>query len=283
MKKFWIRTASSVVYVALFLGTMMSDVLIKNRYYSALVFLAFMLFVACGCTFEFYRITKMRGGRPMEWLGYAEVCLVVGCGYIACYSELYTYSLLFACIFLFFPISSILLLWRKTDPSMDDIGRTFIPVLYIALPLSHMLMLQIFDISYLLLIVALVWINDACAYMLGSLIGEHKMWPKYSPGKTWEGTLSGVVFAMVAGTCAALCWPSALHYHADWWQGAIVGLICGVIGTLGDLVESMLKRSVGLKDSGKILPGHGGFLDRFDSLLLVIPFAIVFYFFCSSI
>ena len=292
MKKFWIRTASSVVYVALFLGTMFSGILLKNENAGRLIFLAFLLFVACGCTFEFYRMAKIKGAKPIEWLGYAMVCLIVAA--FAWFPEMSHYAPLFelvvlcalVCAFLAMPLAAIIQLWRKTDTPFGDIGYTFIPFLYIALPLGLMSFLQGCNTYILAVIVALVWINDACAYMLGSLFGRNKMWVKHSPGKTWEGTISGIVIATVAGALIAVLWTSAYgNVEATWevwpranmeiWQGALLGLVCGAVGTLGDLVESMLKRAVGLKDSGKILPGHGGFLDRFDSLLILMPFVVM--------
>lgn len=283
MKKFWIRTASSVVYVALFLGTMLSGVILKNELAGIIIFLAFMLFVACGCTFEFYRIAKMKGAKPIGWLGYVVVCLaVLFFANAIAVSNNKTFGLIMHiglvasifCALLAMPLTAIIQLWRKSDSPFGDIAYTFIPVFYVALPLGLMIYPQDRNTYLLVLIVALVWINDACAYMLGSLIGKHKMWTKHSPGKTWEGTISGVLIAALVGAGVAALWPATFD-GLKVWQGALLGLTCGVVGTLGDLVESMLKRSVGFKDSGKILPGHGGFLDRFDSLLILMPFATI--------
>lgn len=283
MKKFWIRTASSVVYVALFLGTMLSGVVLKNELAGTIIFLAFLMFVACGCTFEFYRIAKMKGAKPIEWLGYVVVCLaVLFFANAIAVSNNKTFGLIMHiglvasifCALLAMPLAAIIQLWRKSDSPFGDIAYTFIPVFYVALPLGLMIYPQDRNTYLLVLIVALVWINDACAYMLGSLIGKHKMWTKHSPGKTWEGTISGVLIAALVGAGVAALWPVAFD-GLKVWHGALLGLTCGVVGTLGDLVESMLKRSVGFKDSGKILPGHGGFLDRFDSLLILMPFATI--------
>lgn len=290
MKKFWIRTASSVVYVALFLGTMLSGVILKNELAGTLIFLAFLLFVAYGCTFEFYRIAKMKGAKPIGWLGYVVVTLVMATFASFCdmtsggsMSSFFEAALVgtLLCALLAMPLAAIIQLWRKSDSPFGDIAYTFLPAFYIALPLGLMLYLQDRNPYLLMVVVALVWINDACAYMLGSLIGKHKMWTKHSPGKSWEGTVSGILIAALVGAGVVTFWPAACD-GANVWHGSVLGLICGVVGTLGDLVESMLKRSVGLKDSGKILPGHGGFLDRFDSLLVLMPFAIVLIVLCFS-
>ena len=124
----------------------------------------------------------------------------------------------------------------------------------------------------LLMVIAMVWVNDSGAYIGGSLFGRHKMWPRHSPGKTWEGTAFGVLVTLLFGLFVGpLLVPSV-----TWPHWLVLGLFCSVAGTLGDLVESMLKRSVGVKDSGSVMPGHGGFLDRFDSLLVIMPFVCVY-------
>ncbi len=117
-----------------------------------------------------------------------------------------------------------------------------------------------------LAVIALVWINDTFAYLTGSLLGKHQMTPKLSPGKTWEGTLGGILFTLVAGWAAYKI--SGSFSPAAWISFSI--LIC-ILGLAGDLFESSLKRKKEVKDMGSLLPGHGGILDRFDSLLFVAP------------
>lgn len=124
--------------------------------------------------------------------------------------------------------------------------------------------------SYLLCVVA----SDTGAYLFGSILGKHKMAPAISPGKTWEGFIGGASSAALVGAALAV-WV----LHAPWWVGVILGLNMAVFGSLGDLIESMIKRDVGIKDMGKILPAHGGAMDRLDSLLVAAPVAwVVMYF-----
>ncbi len=114
----------------------------------------------------------------------------------------------------------------------------------------------------------LVWTNDTFAYLIGSRIGKRKLFPRISPNKTWEGTIGGALCTV------GMAWLLSAYfddYSTTQWLA--LGVVVGVFGTLGDLVESMLKRSAGVKDSGKLLPGHGGLLDRFDAFLFVLPFA----------
>ena len=130
-----------------------------------------------------------------------------------------------------------------------------------------------YEFNILMMCIIMVWVNDSFAYMGGSLFGKHKMWPKHSPGKTWEGTAIGVAACVAVGILIGPMFNALPYHQTSWPFWLLLALVCSIIGTLGDLVESMLKRSVGLKDSGNIMPGHGGFLDRFDSLLMIIPIA----------
>jgi phosphatidate cytidylyltransferase len=121
-----------------------------------------------------------------------------------------------------------------------------------------------------LVIIASIWINDTMAYIVGSLIGKTPLSP-ISPKKTWEGTIGGIILSVVAVTLVGV-----YLMNGEAWHFIAISLISAVAGTFGDLFESKLKRMAGVKDSGQIMPGHGGFLDRFDSLLVAIPFIWIF-------
>lgn len=123
----------------------------------------------------------------------------------------------------------------------------------------------------IILVFCLLWANDIFAYVTGKLLGKHKLFPRISPGKTIEGCLGGLVFAVIA--------MAVFAHYADWLpiaDGIGMAAIAVVFGTLGDLSESMLKRQAGVKDSGKLIPGHGGILDRFDSIMFSVPFIFVY-------
>lgn len=278
MKTFWIRTASAVVYALLFLGTLLSGRLLGNPQLGLVLFGAFLLFVNAGCTFEFFRMVKTQGARPSRVLGYifslTAMLLVIAIPLVD--NPLLGFGLVFGSFALFpmcFALSAIVQLWRQSDQPFRDAAYSMVPLLYIGLPLSLMLALvPDAGARVVLMLVLMVWLNDSGAYIGGSLFGKHKMWERHSPGKTWEGTAFGVlVTVLVAVFVGPWIQPAVAWYH---WLA--LGLICSVIDTLGDLVESMLKRSVGMKDSGNIMPGHGGFLDRFDSLLIIMPFAFAY-------
>ena len=140
----------------------------------------------------------------------------------------------------------------------------------LGLRVNHTSLAEPFHFSYLFpaAIVFSVWINDTMAYLVGSFIGRTPF-SKISPKKTWEGTIGGIILCVVVITLLGRLSIAASVSSSHW---SAIALIVAVFGTLGDLFESKLKRMAGLKDSGKIMPGHGGFLDRFDSLLVATPF-----------
>lgn len=156
-------------------------------------------------------------------------------------------------------------------------------MLYIGLPLACASALFLFFGKALALTMfVMIWLNDTGAYIVGCSIGRHKLFPRISPKKSWEGFFGGMLFAVVCGL--------VVHYlFGSWTVGMSVTALCcyGVIvsafATWGDLVESMVKRAVGAKDSGKIMPGHGGILDRIDSLLLVAPASLVYLFWLMNL
>jgi phosphatidate cytidylyltransferase len=139
---------------------------------------------------------------------------------------------------------------------------------YVYISLSFALLAQCYhtDAHYPLMLIVLIWINDTMQYIVGSFIGKTKMAPIISPKKTWEGTIGGSLLAVLV---AIVCGIFFKQYPIGEWIA--FGLVASIAGTIGDLVESKLKRTAGVKDSGNIMPGHGGALDRFDSLLLAGP------------
>ncbi len=280
MKTFWVRTASAVVYAVLFLGTLLSGQLFNNPNMGLVLFGAFLFFVTMGCSNEFFRIVAHQGAKPSKFLGYTYAACILLVMLVAplLTASLAGFALVLMAFILFpttFALAAIVQLWKQSEQPFRDAAYTMIPLLYIALPLSLMLML-VSDYDHgaigVLMVVLMVWVNDSGAYIGGSLFGKHKMWVRHSPGKTWEGTAFGVLATLLLAVFVGPCLvPSVAWYH---WL--VLGFICSVVDTLGDLVESMLKRSVGVKDSGNIMPGHGGFLDRFDSLLIIMPFVFAY-------
>ena len=129
---------------------------------------------------------------------------------------------------------------------------------------------------WLLLALAGTWLADSGAYLIGRKFGVHKMTPSLSPKKSWEGLAGGVAFGAIFNALLAVVVSQLLNLYLPWWSGVVLGLIGALIGVLGDLSISMIKREVGVKDSGHIIPGHGGVLDRLDSLLFTIVASFYF-------
>lgn len=179
-------------------------------------------------------------------------------------------------------------LYAKQEDPIHDWAYTMMSQMYVVLPFSLLNMLAfraapegiMYVYTLPLSVFVFLWVNDTGAYCCGSLFGKHKLFPRVSPGKSWEGSIGGGVFVIAA---AALVWYLTDTYDMNptgmgMWEWMGLGLTVVVFGTWGDLVESLFKRTLGIKDSGNILPGHGGMLDRFDSSLLAIPAAVVYLF-----
>lgn len=184
-------------------------------------------------------------------------------------------------------------LYLKNESPILSWAYTMLGQMYIAFPLSliNILAFGNGDVSVggsanMLLplsVFILLWANDTGAYCTGSLLGRHKLFPRISPAKSWEGSIGGGVLSIIVAALIG-------HYGANGagtkgmdimvWIG--LGVVVVVFGTWGDLVESLFKRTIGVKDSGKILPGHGGMLDRFDSSLLAIPAVVVYLYTLSQ-
>ena len=186
-----------------------------------------------------------------------------------------------------FAIVFIIELFRKKTHPFQNIAITLTGIIYLTLPI--MLMAKIAfgftpqdGVAYhgevIMGCILLVWASDTGAYMIGSKIGKHRLFERISPKKSWEGFFGGLLVALFAAWVISVWFPDL---NLTEWM--IVSVIIVVTGTLGDLVESMLKRSIDVKDSGKFLPGHGGILDRFDALLIAIPFVFFYLFLLGKI
>ena len=180
-------------------------------------------------------------------------------------------------------------LYLKQEDPVHDWAYTMMGQLYIAVPFSLLNVLAFQSdaegIHYVwtipLSVFVFLWINDAGAYICGSLLGRHKLFPRISPGKSWEGSIGGGILVILVALAIPhllplIMSPSSFLLPLSSIEFVGLGLVVVIFGTWGDLVESLFKRTLGIKDSGHILPGHGGMLDRFDSTLMAVPAAVVF-------
>ena len=180
-------------------------------------------------------------------------------------------------------------LYTKAPNPINNWAYTMLSQMYIALPFTMVNVLAFRGVgngvvyNYLapLSVFVFLWTNDTGAYLSGSLLGKHKLFPRVSPGKSWEGSIGGGLLVLLVSALVGMYQNSDMHETATellltvpQWMG--LGLVVVFFGTWGDLVESLFKRTIGIKDSGNILPGHGGMLDRFDSSLMAFPAAVIY-------
>ena len=268
LKKFGTRAASAAVFVAILLSCVL---------YSYLSFTLFFLIVALWGLNEFYKLGSALGFQPYKVPGYIFATLlyfvfinplVLNPG--ATFSQ-FPFQVLISIPFLLL----VLGVFDAKDKPFNNALFSLGGLIYAVLPfaLLHGIVAQqkggtaTFEPNLLIGILLLIWANDTFAYLGGSLFGRHKMIARVSPGKTWEGTIIGVLITFGLSFLV----KDLLHAGTEkFWLMA--GLIVPVMATLGDLLESVLKRQAGVKDTGNVLPGHGGILDRFDSLIFVSPF-----------
>lgn len=169
-------------------------------------------------------------------------------------------------------------LYKNKEHPFSNIAHTILPSTYISIPFGLLILSNsLFPVKenlniFIIIFYFSLWGNDTGAYFIGSIIGKHKLFERISPNKTWEGSIGGAFFAIIVAILGGYYFATEIPI----WQWAGVGLIISIFGSMGDLVESLFKRSMNIKDSGQILPGHGGILDRFDGLLIASPFVFCF-------
>jgi phosphatidate cytidylyltransferase len=240
--------------------------------------LAFNLLVAAvalAALWEFYRLAEKTGMPVAKTVGMVFGAAVLlwwaafwGCDLAISSAPGITVAL--AGLLVLVLLSALAPLFARVDlpASLGGASATVFGVLSVALPATAMCYLRIVSPRAVLLLFLLVWGCDSFAYYVGKTFGRHKMAPRVSPNKTWEGTIGGLVGGILIGAVAGTWW---VYPELGPLRGAFVGAFATSAGQLGDLVESLWKRGAGVKDSGTFLPGHGGFYDRVDSLLFAAP------------
>lgn len=276
MKDLSVRTLSGIALAALVVGATL---------WSKWSFGALMFFVVVGGTAEFYRLCRRCGIAPMEGMGIVSAAGLFllsfnvfmqfgGSGVQPSTGAAVFGTILF--LLLMVPTAFVCELWRKSATPIANVAATFMGVLYVALPVSLLIYVPLLFASgewqpwIMLCYIFIIWVNDVFAYLVGVCFGRHRMCSRISPKKSWEGFFGGVTASVIAGVvCGYLL-------GGDMVVWGVLALIVSVTGVAGDFVESLFKRSAGVKDSGAIMPGHGGFLDRFDAMLISAPYAFVY-------
>jgi phosphatidate cytidylyltransferase len=242
-------------------------------HWSSLSYFLIFLVIVTLAMLEFYRLAGSDGMRPNKLLG-------IGGGLV-------TYTLVFmhssgyvadSYLYLLCPMVALIYLTELYQPGASpftNIAYTLLGIVYVSGPfaLLHIIAFSkgAYSCEIVMGILLILWANDTGAYLIGSSIGKRSLFKRISPNKSWEGALGGAILALIVSYTIANYFKSI---GLATWLG--MGGIIVVAGTYGDLVESMLKRSLNIKDSGKTIPGHGGVLDRFDSFLMAIPCIVAF-------
>ena len=233
---------------------------------------------------EYYRMVRSTGVRPQMITGIITGFLLYFVSTMVAMGWLPRES--FTALIPVLLLIMIIELFRKVEKPFDSLAHTFFSILYTAVPismfpfsafgqtgLSPLFSMEGIEFSPGIIVgfFLLLWTNDTGAYLTGSAFGRHRLMERISPKKSWEGFFGGMIL-----TLAVARLMSGWLGVADTMEWMIIALIISVAGTLGDLIESMLKRSLGYKDSGNIMPGHGGFLDRFDSVVVAFPMVYLY-------
>ncbi|MCL1933233.1 MAG: phosphatidate cytidylyltransferase [Candidatus Azobacteroides sp.] len=270
MKNFIIRLLTGIVYV----GTITFSVI-----YSSYTFLALFMVIIILCLREFYRLANIYKGTEIN-------LYIHGAGGAALFLTAFLYisgitgRYIFSLYILYVIGTFIYELYAQQKNPMARLAYILFGQFYIALPFSVLNLLTfpdsgtnppVYQWLWVIALLLFIWANDTGAYLIGVRFGKHRLWERISPKKSWEGFFGGLAFTIVAAFILAYFNPQIALYH---WITLSIGVV--VFSTYGDLLESLIKRSVEVKDSGRSLPGHGGFLDRFDSLLLAV-YAMLFY------
>lgn len=240
---------------------------------SGFYFLGLSLFLVVAGLMEFYRLSK-----ELESVEVPRITGVAG-GVLLCLTVFFAFyeapkPQLMALNILYIPLLFIFELYRKKGTPLRNLSLTVMGWLYVALPLALLLYVESLPLGnrMVLAFFIIIWASDTGAYLVGVFIGKHKMFERISPKKTWEGFAGGLCFALMTGYVFHQF--GMIEWTLEKWL--YVSITIFVFGVLGDLVESLFKRSLGIKDSGHFLPGHGGVLDRFDSALIAAPFLFCF-------
>ena len=258
------RTLTGGVYVASVLAAICFNPIISSIYFGIIGLVALS---------EFYNVAKNKYQISNSILAYLTA--------IALYTTvaLYSFNIDFKLPLLISVVlgiaNFIAALYQKNEEPFTSIAFLICGLIYIILPISTTNLIIQYNSEFqpllLLSVFILAWCNDTFAYLTGVKFGKHRLFERHSPKKSWEGFVGGFLFTVIAGIVISKF--SNIFAMQHW---IVISIIVSIIGTLGDLVESMFKRQMGVKDSGKILPGHGGILDRFDILFIVLPIVWVY-------
>lgn len=272
MKNVVLRSFSGIIYMAVIVGA-----IIAGSWW----FLFLIALFAVTAVVEFRRMEHQNSlaAAILDVLGAITiVSTIYACCVLREMNMQETMIMLFGPYAVYMTARTIAELYLRNPNPFESLAVSAATQLYIVLPLALMSVLYfVLGSKWLVLCVfIMIWINDTGAYVVGSMLGRHHLFPRISPKKTWEGFAGGMAFTIGAAAVMQSCFDGLLG-NISLIEALILGAVISAASTFGDLAESQLKRTAGIKDSGHIIPGHGGILDRIDSLLLVVPVTVLFY------
>lgn len=270
MKNVIVRSLSGIVYVAVMVGAVVAGGGWLATLLAALAVIGLYEFIAMTREEKFPRLTTLLDVGAGVMLVLSSCLFFSGSAAAA-----KTTALLFVA---FYAARLVGQLYARQGNPVNALARSLMGQMYISLPLAFIAMIY-YALATPHLVLALlifIWANDTGAFCVGSLMGRHKLFERISPKKTWEGFWGGMLFAIVAAAIMRGAFP---EYFGLLSYGGMfrLAILVSIFATLGDLLESMIKRTAGVKDSSHLIPGHGGILDRIDSLLLVAPVAAIYF------
>jgi len=255
-------------------GVTGSFIIIVSIIYSPWTYFGIFLLMVILCMLELYGLFENNKYRPNKWVGLLSGVLLFTLSFLIEKGDLKPVYYL-----LFFPVFFVIFLFKlydaKDDRPFTNIALTIFGVVYAALPFALLNIAAfengVFKFHVILGSLLLLWASDSGAYFAGKFFGKHKLFERVSPKKTWEGSIGGLVLSILMAIYLSYILD---QFPLSTWL--ILSIIIVVAGGYGDLIESLFKRSISIKDSGSLIPGHGGMLDRFDGLLISAPFIAAF-------
>ena len=271
MKELQKRSISGLLFAAVLLGA-----ILLSPWSFALLFAVFSIFILR----EFYQLAKIAGISPQKYVGITIGLLIFTLTFLHSIGliSINLYGFFLSILFVIPAIE----LFRAKKNALENISVTLWGILYVSYPLTLFNLFVFpdapiagkYDPTLLIFLFVLIWAYDSGAYLFGVTFGKHRLFERISPKKSWEGFFGGWILALAIAILLQRLFPKF-----DIGVMLLIATIVTITGTFGDLVESMIKRNLGIKDSGKFLPGHGGWLDRFDSILFASPFVYLLIYF----
>lgn len=267
------RSISGAVYVGLLVGAVLSGGIWLILLTSLLAMIGVYEFLSMTSEGKLPRFASALDMSAAVMLQVAAGSLLVG--------KHQSFATLITVYLLLIVARVVIQLYANHRNPVHSLARSMMSQMYVALPLALLIILYYITSPHLVLaLLIFIWVNDTGAFCVGCTMGRHKLFERISPKKTWEGFWGGMLACVIAAIVMRGCFEQ-YYGMLSYCEIVVFGVLISVFATFGDLVESQIKRTCGVKDSGKLIPGHGGILDRIDSLLLVVPASLIYiHFFC---